>query len=669
MRSLVTCLAVWLCAVPGVRADKKLDDAIRKAELQLAKGKEADAVKILQKEATRLPRDPEPQLLLAALQMKLGKPDEAKAAFAKAGELAATAPAPVRARVLAYQSAFALRTGQAGDALRFAREGVEASATPEAMAALARAEARLGLPSARATAERATAAAPGGAVPELASGDALLAARLGGEAEAAYRRALKADPRSVSASAGVALALAAQGKASDALAAAQAAVKIDARSAEAQVSLVAAELARDPEDKKSEAVAAAYQAVTLEPTSAFAKQALARALESGGQLDQALAAYGETAQLDPSWPAPQIGALRVKLAKGDAAGALAGLRALPAEATASGEAQLLLGRILSKQDDWPSALPALDRAAEALPGFAEAHALRAVAAHNNGELKTAADAAGRASALDPGNAAYLSRHALYLGYDRRLDDALGVMEKATARPDGQTADVFVALGDLNREFRPPRVADAVAAYEKAKALDPKNSRAALGVPLSYRAGRQWAKAISAYERVSQSLPRLDAEASLGIAWCYLRSGDETKARFYTQVAARGGADVEDIRRALSGGAGAGEHVELGEQLRSRHAGEQARAAKELLEIGSPGVPALAAALERKTTAIAVREAIVEGLGALGPAARGALPQLERLAKTPARGQTSGESAAVAALREREARLAVAARAAVARIRG
>jgi Flp pilus assembly protein TadD len=129
MRIAATCVALTLCALPA-SADKKLDDAIRKAELQLAKGKDAEAVKILQKEASRAPRDPEAQLALALLQLRLGKPDEAQGPLDKAGELAASAPGPIRTRVRTAQSAFALRAGKAGDALAFARQAVESGPGP-----------------------------------------------------------------------------------------------------------------------------------------------------------------------------------------------------------------------------------------------------------------------------------------------------------------------------------------------------------------------------------------------------------------------------------------------------------------------------------------------------------------------------------------------------------
>ena len=61
------------------------------------------------------------------------------------------------------------------------------------------------------------------------------------------------------------------------------------------------------------------------------KLALGRVCENRGQLDEAAAAYGQAAELDPSWSAPRVAALGVRLRQGDAAGALVGLRGLPEE--------------------------------------------------------------------------------------------------------------------------------------------------------------------------------------------------------------------------------------------------------------------------------------------------------------------------------------------------
>ena len=672
MRLAWTLLALVSLAARPAWADKKLDQAVAKSEARLAKGKDAEAVEILQKAVAQAPRDAEAPLALMTLYTRLGRRDEASAALATAGERAGSAPPALRARVRTLQSALALREGSASDALAFAEEAVAASAGAESLSALARAQARLGLAAARATADRALAARRDFTVAHVASGDARLAARLDAQAEAAYRRAVELDPRSAEAGAGLARALAARGQAVPALEAARAAVQADPQAAEAQAALGLATLAHDPEDKKGDAVAAAQQACFLEPKNPLPKLVLGRIFESRGQLDPARGAYDEAAALDPTWPSPRIGVLGVRLRQGDADGVLASLRALPEEFRATGEAELLLGRVLLQKEEWAGALLALDRAAALLPGLADVQALAGEAAYDAGELKRAADAYGRAVELDPANLAYRTSHALHLGYDGRREEAVAALLEVTAKPEGQTAETWMALGGIYRGFEPARVAEAVAAYEKALKLDPKNGPAAMGVALSYRAGRQWARAIAAYERVSGASPRLDREALLGTAWCYQLSGDDTRARFYTGLAARAGADVEPLRRAfLQGGATVDdfERAELAEGLRSKNAGDQARAVKGLLELGRPAVPSLAAALGRAGTSLAARELIVDGLSRLGSGAREALPQLDRLAGTapPSLGpQVSDEEMAI---REREARLAASARAASERIRG
>lgn len=673
MVRILTALALALCVAPLARADKRLDEAMAKAEALLVKGKEDEAVKVLEKAASQAPRDPEPPLALGQMLSRLGKLDQAAVAFGKAGELAPAAPARVRAHVLAVRSAFALRAGTAREALGLAQQAVEAEAGAEGWSALARAQARFGDTAARATAERAVQAAPASGLAHLARGDALLAARLGKDAEAAYRRAREIEPRSVAAGVGLARALAVGGQPSPAVEAARAAIQVDAHSAEALAALGLALLAQDPLDKNSEAVGAVQQGSFLEPKNPVVKLAVGRVFESRAQLDQAAASYEEAARLDSSWAAPRVAALAVQLAKGDVDGSLKGLRALPDEQRSSGEAQLLLGKLLLRKADANGAKAALDLAVAALPGLAEAQALHGAAAYDAGELKLAADAYGRAAELEPDNLAYLSSYGLYLGYDGRLDEALSVLLKLTGRAEGKSAGAFVNLGWIYRSFKPPRVAEAVAAYGEALKLDPKSGPAALGVARSYRAGRQWPRAISAYERVTTMDRRLDGEALLGTAWCYQLSGDTYKASFYTGLAVRAGADVSALRSALSkaaaspGAAPSGNEDELPEliaQLRSKHAGEQVRAVRDLLALGRPAIAALASALSQRTTSIAAREAIVEGLGLMGPAARDALPQLDSLLKAgpPARGGPNAEAA-------REASLITALQVAAAKIRG
>ena len=676
--------ALALCAAAPAVADKRLDEAVAKAEAQLAKGKDDEAVKILQKAASQAPRDPEAPLALASMLSRLGRLDDARVAFGRAGELSGTAPPAVRARVLVSRSAFELRAGQAGDALHLAKQAAELRAGPDEWAALARVQARLGEPAARETAEKAVKAAPTSAAAQLARGDALLAARLAKEAEAAYQRALELQPRSAPAGTGLSLALAAQGKAAKALEAARAATQADTHSAEAPAALGLATLAQDPLDKGNEAVAAVQQASFLEPKNPLVKMALGRVFESRGQLEQANAAYTEAAGLDTSWPAPRVALLALQLRTGDADGALAGVRALPPELKRSGEAQLLLGRLLLKKDDSEDAAKAaLDHAVAALPGHAEAQAALGTAAYNVGELAQAADAYGRAVALEPDNLGYLSNYGLFLGYDDRLDQGLAALLKITERPDAKDPGPFVNLGWIYRHYDPARVNEAVAAYEKALKLDPKSGQAALGIALSYRAGRQWERAVNAYVRVAQVDKRLESEASVGTAWCYYRAGDLERTRFYTGVAARQGADVRGLRNALTkaqtkpaakGGPPAvrqkeDDLAELVDRLGSKNAGLQARAVKGLLAIGKPAVPYLAFALREPGNGIAVREAIVDGLGRMGPNAREALPQLDHLVKAGPPDPGFKDSAEEMERKAREAQLITAMQAASAKIRG
>ncbi len=660
--SVVLVLGLGMAA--PLQADKRLDQALAKAEAQLAKGKEDEAIKLLQKAASQARRDPVAQLALAQLLARLGRWAEAAPAFGEAVERASGATPDVRARVLAARAVFALRAGTSEEALTFARQAVEAEAGAPALGALARAQARRGDPAARATAERAVQAGPASAGAHLARGEALLAACLGAEAEAAYRRALELEPGLAAAGSGLALALAMQGKASQAKEAARAAAQADARSAEAVAALAVGTLAEDPLDKASEAIAAVQQASFLEPDNARVKLMVGRVFESRGQLDKAAAAYGEAVRLDPSWPAPRLAALDVRWRESDTEGSLAAWRALPESAQASGEAQLLLGKMLRRAGESQEAAAALERAVAALPGLAEAHSAHATAAYELGELTLAAKSSGEAVRLEPGTLAYRTSHGLFLAYDGRLEDGRAELLEVTRRAEGRTAEVWMKLGWINRSFEPPRVAQAVAAYQEALKLEPKNGQAALGVAQSYRAGGQWERAVAAYERVSTLDRRLERQALLGAAWCYYRSGDSYKAGFYIGLAARAGADVGVLRAALGTQPWAvDELAELAEQLRSKHSGEQARAVRGLVRLGRPAVPALAAALQRDSSRIAVREQIVLGLGRLGPAAREALPQLDRLIQTgPRRGGGSRDAA-------REEKLVAAMQAAAEKIRG
>jgi tetratricopeptide (TPR) repeat protein len=222
----------------------------------------------------------------------------------------------------------------------------------------------------------------------------------------------------------------------------------------------------------------------------------------------------------------------------------------------TGRAALLLGQVLLRSGDAAGAVAALDSAVTALPGLAAAHAARGDAAEAAGEPAVAAEAYGRAVELAPGNLEYRTRYAALLARDGRLEDALAELLEITGQPDGRNADTLIELGRVYLRFEPPRVEEAVAVFDQALALDPGDADVALEVAASYRAAKQWERAIGAYERVADTHPRREGEAFLGVAWCYCRIHDLYKARFYAGLAAQAGAKMDKLRTALSNSCGA-----------------------------------------------------------------------------------------------------------------
>jgi Flp pilus assembly protein TadD len=140
MRIAATSILLVLLAA-SVRADKRLDEAVAKAEDQVSKGRPEDAVKTLQKAASQTPGS-EGHVALGSLQARLGNFDEAAAAFAKARDLSAGEAPSVKASTLAGVASHCLAVGNAKDALEAAQKAVEAQANAATLAVLARAEVR-----------------------------------------------------------------------------------------------------------------------------------------------------------------------------------------------------------------------------------------------------------------------------------------------------------------------------------------------------------------------------------------------------------------------------------------------------------------------------------------------------------------------------------------------
>src|SRR4051812_43679828 len=141
MNKWIFMVAAVLVAAPAF-ADKKLDDAVAKAESLADKGKPEEAVKAVQKVAEQA-NSPDAYLALARIQQRFGTPEEAQASVTKAVELSTSAAPEVKAEALAALSGMARRSGTGRDALANAEAAAAAApASASALAALARAQAR-----------------------------------------------------------------------------------------------------------------------------------------------------------------------------------------------------------------------------------------------------------------------------------------------------------------------------------------------------------------------------------------------------------------------------------------------------------------------------------------------------------------------------------------------
>jgi superkiller protein 3 len=643
-------MAVGLLSAPAF-ADKRLDDAVARAEDQIAKGKPDEALKTMQKAASQQPTSPEAQLALARIQQRAGSLDDAAASVAKAAQLATAGP--VKAEALAAASTMDLMRGTGKDALAHAEQAVQAEASPAALAALARAQARAqGGAAALQTADKAVAAGASSADAHEARGEALLASGKNDEAVAEFRKALELDPKMNVARVRLASALLAQGQVTQAVAEARKATEADAKSAQAFAVLGLAILAENKANW-SDAIAQAQNGRFLNEKDPWVQVAVGKVFEGGDNLDQAAMAYKKALETDPAYTPARAALLSAQVRKGDTEGALVEAQKLAAEMPQSGEIQLELGRLLLRKGDFAGATPALEKAVAASAGSAEAHALLGYAYTNNRRSADALTAYRKATELDPKNVDYRTTYGLLLGLNKQHEAGIAELKKVIATPGYKDADAYINLGWLYRNVEPKRADEAVAAYKKALELDPKNEQAALGVGWAYFYGRKWDDAVSSFNKAVELEPGLAADANNGIAWAYFFKKDLAQAEAYQNKAKAAGRNdtklASNIERAKKGEAAAAEGPDPSDEppapkvaarpdpgtlsatlLGGGGAAARSKAARDLAGYGAAGVPALIRALSDR----AVRDAAVSSLGSIGPAAKQAVPYLQAIVNAP-----------------------------------
>ena len=653
MKVLAVSAAAWMAAVPAL-ADKKLDDAVARAEQQLQRGHPEEGVKGLQRVAEQTP-SPEAYSALARFQWKTGDADGAAASSRKAVELSASAAPAVRSEVLANVSGLTLKRGSGKDALSQAQDAVKAQETPSSLAALARAQVRTQQNvAALQTAGKAVQAGATSAAAQEAQGEALLASGRNAEAEGAFRKAMQLDPKMAEAQIGLSQALLAQNKATEAVSEARKASETDAKSGEAFAALGTAILA---ENSKSwnDAIAQAQQGAFVSPNSPVVQVAVGKIFEAGGNLDQAVSSYKRALEADPGYIPARVALVQGQIRKGDLDAALPEVKKLADEAPDSGEAQLMLGRLLAQKGDFAGAVGPLAKAAAALPGSAEAQALSGLAYVRTRQPEPALAAYKKAVELDPKNVDTRSNYGLLLGMAGKNEEGATELKRVIATPGYKDVAGYANLGYVYRTAKPARTEDAIAAYKKAMEIDPKNEQVTLGLARSLFNANRFDEAIDMYKQTIQLEPTYAGEADLGIAWSQTFKKDLAGARA-TLVKAKGELpagdpriaqvtqNIEKVEKGQQAEKEAAEAAQaqadvprdtvgtVGSTLQRGGAAARRAAARDIARFGAPAVDHLVYALANDKD-WDVREAAIQSLGQIGSAARAACPQLQAIVRS------------------------------------
>jgi superkiller protein 3 len=648
MKNTWAVILVWGLLASPAFADKRLDDAVAKAEDQLQKGKSEEALKTLQKAAQQDP-SAEAQLALFRLQMRLGSFDDAAATLAKAVAAGGTS-----AQVLDAQASFDLQRGTGKDALAHADAAVKAEANATTLAELARAQARVGDASAAlATADKAVQAAATSGLAHAARGDALLALHKNDDAVAAYRKAIEVDPKLNRAHIGLASALIASGKAAEAVAEAKKATETDPKSAEAFAVWGSAILAQN-KDAFGDAIAQAQQGAFLDEKDPMVQLAVGQIFETNN-LTQAVNAYKKAIATDPGFIPAQLALVTAQERNGDVAGALASAQKLAQDLPKSGEAQARLGRMLLRKGDYANAVLALEKATQLAPNLAEAWAFLGTAANATGKGEEAASSYKKATELDPNNLDYRTTYGLLLGMNKQYDAGIAELKKVVSTPGYKDADAYINLGWVYRSAEPRKTQESIAAYKRALELEPKSVPAALGLGWAYTYAKDWDNSIAAFKKALEIDPSTAGEVNNGIAWCYFFKKDIPQVKLYAEKAKAAGRNVDSLtqnidryEKALAQSREAAERAlaEVKEpkdegpniggvaaQLRAKDVGTRINGCHAGVQLRGAGVSLLTVAVQSDPN-LKVREACAKSLGDIGAAAREALPTLQYWAKAP-----------------------------------
>jgi len=172
------------------------------------------------------------------------------------------------------------------------------------------------------------------------------------------------------------------------------------------------------EQKFEEAQKAYRDATRLEPEAQYF-EALARAAERLGQLDEALRQFGRASEVDPAYLAPRLGRARIRLLRREYSLAIDELKAAQELDPNGASVMRDLGRAYLAMRDVKTATPYLERATHAAPDDPEAHFALGQAYFDSDRARDAAAQLGRAVQLAREDAPWRAEAYRTLGYAAR----------------------------------------------------------------------------------------------------------------------------------------------------------------------------------------------------------------------------------------------------------
>jgi tetratricopeptide (TPR) repeat protein len=671
-----------LAAAP-VRADKRFDDALAKAESQAAKGQTDEAVKTMQKIVKEQPTS-EAHIAFSLFESRLGSAEHLEAAAQTAVQAVTLAgDGTPKAAALANLVHFDLLRASGREALGHAQEAVKAQENASTLAALARAQARNGdAAGALASAQKAVQADPASAGAQVALGEALLVNRKPADALGAFRSAAEKNGKLTAARLGLAQALLATEKPAEAVAEARKLTEADRGSGEAYAVLGTALLAQS-KDNWSDAIAQAQQGAFLNPRSAAVQVAVGRIFEAAGNIDQAATAYKKALEVDPAYPgaaevvvraaAQGIRArFRVEPGAEPAASVVQGrtaeARKLVADYPVSGAAHAEAGRLLAEVKAFDEAVPLLQKAVQLTPSHGDAWGTLGYIHFQQRKPDESVKAYAQAVTFAPQNVDYRTTYGLMLAINDEADKAVAELNKVVSTPGYKDPSGFVNLGYALRKIEPARDADAVAAYRRAAQLDAKSAQAALGLGWALSDTKQYDESMASFQKAMELDPKVAGEANAGIAWDHAFKGDIAQAKSmlakaeglgrrdlrlrtaierYEEDVQRNREEAEKRLRAQRAGADS-DLGSLQRQSQSRNAATRAQAAAAMGAAGAEAVATLTYLVSLAEPDFNVRAAACRSLGRIGPAARSALTQVNALASGLCGGQLISDRASMEA---------------------